>query len=222
MLGALGLALLGGPFVTIPSPAYGGDPTLIAIASDPVQMRLPCFSIRCGDSEWRHVLGTDRPELPLAEQPTVRLPGTRRKIGLSAPAVPRDSRDAYVNLNNWRVGTDYDVSAMRDGPLRVGLELGAGYQLAPLHAEGPQQTGPIFRGAIDFDSRFSERAQWTQRIEFQGGRGGEAFVRQKIGLDVSLWPDWTLETDFAIRHDTRNGNGGSETAESSIELRRRF
>ena len=50
---------------------------------------------------------------------------------------------------------------------------------------------------------------------------GEAFVKQSVSLDVNLWPNWTLESDFAIRHDTQSG-GGKETAESSIELRRRF
>ena len=57
-------------------------------------------------------------------------------------------------------------------------------------------------------------------MQFESGRG-EAFVKQSMSLDVNLWPNWTLESDFAIRHDTQNG-GGSETAESKLELRRRF
>ena len=60
-----------------------------------------------------------------------------------------------------------------------------------------------------------------ERLEFETGRRGDTFVKQKVALDVNLWPDWTLETDFSIRHDS-NGGGGSETAESSLELRRRF
>jgi hypothetical protein len=220
MLGVLGLALLGGPFVTLPSPAFGGDPTLIAIASDPVQLRLPCYSTRCNDEEWRVALGAgDR--LPVGngiKRRPVELPGSQRKIGLSAPAVSRETRGNYSN--DWRIGTRYDVQALRDGPTQLGLQFGAGYRLAPLYDDGVSQAGPIFRGAVDFDQRFGERAQWSQRIEFEAGRG-DTFVKQRFAFDVSLWPEWTLETDFSIRHDSRGGSS-SETAESSLELRRRF
>ncbi|MBF6025196.1 DUF481 domain-containing protein [Lysobacter niastensis] len=222
MLGVFGLALLGGPFVTLPSPAYGGDPTLIAIAGDPAQMRLPCYSIRCGDEEWRLALGTPenaRLAVPESRKPGVQLPGSQRYIGLSAPAVSRESRSNYSN--DWRIGTRYDVQALRDGPTQLGLQLGAGYRLAPLYDDGVAEAGPIFRGAVDFDRRFGERAQWNHRIEFETGRRGDTFVKQSAAFDVNLWQDWTLETDFTIRHDSRSGSG-SETAESSIELRRRF
>ena len=61
MLGVLGLALLGGPFVTLPMPVTTGDPTLMAIASDPAQMRLYCFSTRCGDEEWQIAMSAPMP-----------------------------------------------------------------------------------------------------------------------------------------------------------------
>ena len=104
---------------------------------------------------------------------------------------------------------------------QLGLQFGAGYRLAPLYDDGVNQAGPIFRGAVNFDRRFGERAQWSQRARVRN-RARRRHLRQTEGrLDVNLWPDWTLETDFAIRHDS-NGGGGSETAESSLELRRRF
>ncbi|UNK48627.1 DUF481 domain-containing protein [Lysobacter sp. S4-A87] len=215
----LGVALLGGAILTLPSPALNGDPTLIAIASDPAQMRLYCFSTRCGDEEWQ-LATSPTPTVPstTARAKTLRLPGSQRYAQLSAPATPRESRSSYSN--DFRIGTRYGVQAMRDGPTQLGLTLGAGYRLAPLYDDGINQAGPVLRGELNFGQKIGERAQWTQRVQFESGRG-EAFVKQSLSLDVELWSNWSLESDFAIRHDTQNG-GGSETAESKLELRRRF
>ncbi|HEY5805461.1 MAG TPA: DUF481 domain-containing protein [Lysobacter sp.] len=220
MPGVLGLALLGGSLLTLPSPALNGDPTLIAIASDPAQMRLYCFSTRCGDEEWQPANSAGAPTVPAtgARPRSVRLPGSQRYAQLSAPATPRESRGNYSN--DFRIGTRYGVQALRDGPTQLGLTLGAGYRLAPLYDDGINQAGPVLRGELNFGQKIGERATWTQRVQFESGRG-EAFVKQSLSLDVSLWPNWTLQSDFAIRHDTQNG-GGSETAESKLELRRRF
>jgi len=220
MFAAMGLAVLAGPFVTLPSPQFGGDPTLIALASDPARMRLYCFSTRCGDEEWRRQLlptpSTTGHRRANAQRP--RLPGTRAAMPLRAPAVPRDSRSNYSN--DWRIGTRYEMQALRDGDTQLGLQFGAGYRLAPLYDDGIGNTGPVLRGTIDIGQRLGERAWWTQRIQFEAGRG-ERFVKQSIGLDVQLWPTWTLETDVIIRHDSR-GDSGSETAESWMGIRRQF
>lgn len=219
MLGVLATGLLGGAFLTLPSPALNGDPTLIALASDPAQMRLYCFSTRCGDAEWKFAMAAPLPvpsSGPRGRE--LRLPGSQRYASLSAPATPRDSKALYSN--DFRIGTRYHVQAMRDGPTQLGLTLGAGYRLSPLYDDGINLPGPVLRGELNFGQQIGERAQWTQRVQFESGRG-EAFVKQSVSLDVNLWPNWTLESDFAIRHDTQSG-GGKETAESSIELRRRF
>ncbi|ALN93431.1 MULTISPECIES: DUF481 domain-containing protein [Lysobacter] len=224
MLGAIGLALLGAPLITLPTPAFGGDPILIAIASDPVQLRLHCFSTRCGDEEWKAAMAPTRrdPVIDPADLPPLRkvaLPGQQRVIGgVSAPATSRESRALYSN--DYRVGTRYGVQALRDGPTQIGLSFGAGYRLAPLADDGINRPGAVFRGELNLGQRISDRARWTQRVQIESGRG-DTFVKQSVRLDVDVWQNWKLETDFAIRHDNRGG-GGSESAESSIELIRRF
>lgn len=226
MLGAIGLALLGAPLVTLPNPAFGGDPTLIAIASDPAQMRLYCFSTRCGDEEWRVAVAPKQrlPDIDPAELPPLRpnvfLPGQQRVGigGVSAPASSRESRAMYSN--DHRIGARYGVQAMRDGPTQIGLSFGAGYRLAPLYDDGINRTGAVFRGELNLGQRLTDRARWTQRVQVESGRG-DTFVKQSVRLDVDLYPNWKLETDFAIRHDNKGG-GGTDSAESSIELIRRF
>lgn len=222
MLDLFGLALLSASLVTLPTPIYGGDPTLIAIANDPAQMRLYCFSTQCGDEEWQLAMSPPTPLPPtprdLESGPLVLLPGTGGRGGVNAPATPRESRAAYSN--DFRIGTRYGVQAMRDGPTQIGLQFGAGYRLAPMYDDGINRPGAVFRGEFNFGQKIGDRAQWTQRVQVETG-SGSTFVKQTVKLDVQLWPFWSLETDFAIRHDNYGG-GGSKTAESSIELKRRF
>lgn len=218
MLGALGLALLAGPFVTLPATAATEPvPALAALGADPARMRLWCYSLRCGDEEWHGPRGPVRPVFAW-ETGAGPLPGSEPWIGLHAPATPRDSRASYAN--DWRIGARYGVQALRDGPAHVALQLGAGYRMAPLGDDGIHQPGPVMRGALDFGYRFGERVHWNQLIQWEAGQG-MTFVKQSIGLDVLLWPDWMLETDFAIRHDEM-GRSGLESAESSMQLHRRF
>ena len=89
-----------------------------------------------------------------------------------------------------------------------------------LFAGGDAARRPVLRGALEIAHALGPRAQWNQRIQFETGHG-MTFVKQSLGLDVALWPSWTLESDFQIRHDEM-GLSGSESAESSLRLRRRF
>lgn len=220
MLGALGLVLLTAPFITLPTPAFPADPTLVALGSDPAQLRLFCYSTRCGDEEWRRMRSPSQ-QLIGEDSATRRGPALPRStpwIGLHVSARPRGSADSYSN--DWRIGTRYRVQAVRDGPTRLGVQLGAGYRLAPLGDDGINMPGPVVRGVVEIDHRITPRAEWSQRIQFETGQG-TTFVKQSVGLDVTLWPEWTLESDFTIRHD-EYGRSGSESAESSLQLRRRF
>lgn len=217
MSAALGLALMAGPFLTLPASALVEPaPHVAQLGSDPAHMRLWCYSLRCGDEEW-HAPKLERPRFA-SVRVAGPLPGSGSWIGLRAPATPRESHASYAN--DWRVGARYGVQALRDGPARVAVQLGAGYRLAPLGDDGIHQPGPVVRGALDFGYRFGERVNWNQLIQWEAGQG-QTFVKQSIGLDVLLWPDWTLETDFAIHHDEM-GRSGLESAESSVQLHRRF
>lgn len=82
MLGSLGLVLLTGPFITLPVAAIG-DPALMALGSDPAQLRLFCYSIRCGDEEWR------RAASPLDDHLVFDTTGRARRV---SPAPSRRSQ----------------------------------------------------------------------------------------------------------------------------------
>ena len=110
MLGAVGLALLTGPFVSIPTPVYGGEPVLVALASDPANLRLPCYSTQCGDREWRLAAEAQASQLGTAARRPVRLPGSHSRLRLSAPAARRDASRHYAD--HFRVGTTYGYDAL--------------------------------------------------------------------------------------------------------------
>ncbi|AWV06161.1 DUF481 domain-containing protein [Marilutibacter maris] len=217
MSAVLGLALFS-PFLTLPSPVLG-EPAVIEQTLDQARRRGSCLSLRCNDAEWR--LASDGRLHGRATDWRSAAPGLRsqrRWVRLSAPARAREHRDNYSN--RWRIGTLYGVQLMRDGPVQLGVEFGAGYRLAPRSDDGIGQPGPVFRGAIDFGREFGERTRLSQHVMFETGNG-QAFVKQSLGLDIDLWPEWTLETDYVIRHRTY-GASGSETAESWLGIRRRF
>lgn len=217
----LGMALAVIPFTTLPAASVvPGDPILVEMGSDPSQLRQFCYSTDCGDGEWHR--GSSRsPMLGFRASRKARpgLPGGQRWISLWAPARARDGTASYSN--NWRIGTRYHMQALRDGPTRLGLQLGAGYRLAPLNDDGIGHPGAVVRGEVDFGHRINDRTNWSQQIQFEAGQDGSTFVKQTVGLEVSLWPEWTLQSDFQIRH-RESGATGTESAESSLKLRRRF
>lgn len=201
-------------FTAPPMPLLQADPVLVEIARDASWLRPRCLAVRCGDEEWRgDRQGGIAWREKAARQP---LPGARRHLPLSAPAVRRDSYAAYSN--DWRIGARQGYQLVRDPDMRLGVEFGAGYRMAPLHDDGVRMPGPVFRGGIDLGRQFGERVQWTQRVRFETGNG-ERFVHQSLGLDVSLDDDWRLETDYVIRYDSQ-GASGSETAEAWFGIRR--
>lgn len=204
------------PFTTVPMPVLQADPVMAGIARDPPWLRPRCLSIRCGDAEWREEIDTaiawnrHRTRKPL--------PGSRTRLPLRAPTARRDWHGAYSN--DWRIGTRHGYQVVREADMRLGIELGAGYRLAPMYDDGVSIQGPVFRGGIDLGRSFGERAQWSQRVQFEAGNG-ERFVRQAFGLDVDLDDEWRLETDYVIRYDSQ-GASGSETAEAWLGVRREF
>jgi hypothetical protein len=209
------LLLIANPFLTLPLPA-AGPAAVPAITIDPLWFQpRHCLSTRCGDEEWRREEGAST---GVSGKRRPRLPGVRSALPLSAPPRTRESRAAYSN--DWRIGTRYGFQMVRERDLQLGVEFGAGYRIAPLHDDGVGAPGPVFRGGINLGRRFGERAQWTQRLQFEAGNG-ERFARQTIGVDVELAPDWLLESDYVIRYDSR-GASGSETAEAWFGVRRQF
>lgn len=212
------LLLIAHPFLTLPVPA-AGPAAVPALTIDPLWFQpRHCLSTRCGNEEWRREI-EGLPASPAASgKRRPRLPGNRTALPLSAPARTRESRAAYSN--DWRIGTRYGFQMVRERDLQLGVEFGAGYRIAPLYDDGVGAPGPVFRGGINLGRRFGERAQWTQRLQFEAGNG-ERFARQTIGVDVELAPDWMLESDYVIRYDSR-GASGSETAEAWFGVRREF
>lgn len=214
-------AALLAPALTLPVQDTAAVPALQAsqlpaevFRIDPIWFRPGCLQLRCGDEEWEREL---RP-LPVAARPSPRLPGMRGIRGLSAPARPRDSHSSYSN--DVRIGTRYGMQLVRDGATRVGVEVGAGYRLAPAYDDGVAVPGPVLRGGISLGHRFGGRALWSQRVQFETGEG-ERFVKQMFGLDVNLPRDWLIESDYVIRYDSL-GASGTDTAEAWLGLRRYF
>src|SRR5690606_10854480 len=227
MLAGWWLALVGLPVFMQPLPEAPAQPAAMAVASGQVSLRQPCLRLACGDAEWQAALASPvvaRPKAPGAITPIrpLRLPrlATRRYIGLYSPASRRDR--FYSTGGSALVATRYGLEAVRSPDTRLDLEFGTGYRLQPYADWGTSAEGPVASGQVRLTQRLGDRAAINQQVRIERGREN-AFVRQTIGLDVELDPQWSLLGDLELRHDTAgNGGEGRTDREGSLRLRYRF
>jgi hypothetical protein len=222
------LAVIGLPVFLQPLPEAPDQPAVLAIASGQVSLRQPCLRLRCADAEWQQAA---RPPRTLAreEAPGVidpiraeRLPrlATRRFIGLHSPASRRDWFDTRGGAA--LVDARYGMEAVRSAQTRVQLELGTGYRLQPYADYGTATQGPVAMGQLRLSQRLGDFGSLNQQVRVERGREN-AYLRQTIGLDLELAPQWSLLGDFELRHDTAgNGGQGHTDRESSLRLRYAF
>ncbi|MCR6663227.1 MAG: DUF481 domain-containing protein [Luteimonas sp.] len=226
MLASWWLAVAGLPVFLQPLPEAPDRPAAVAIASGQVSLRQPCYSLVCPDAEW---LSASRSPAKPGRAPGAydRIAPTanpqlqsRRIIGLRSPATRRDW--FYNTGRNDRIATTYGFEAIRNPDTRMQVELGTGYRIQPYVDYGTASQGPIARGSLLFSQRFGERAFLLQRVHVETGRAN-TFVRQTIGFDLQLIPQWSLRSDFELRHNTAgNGGNGATDTEGSLSLRYTF
>lgn len=227
MLASWWLAVVGLPVFMQPLPEAPDLPAAMAIASGRVSMRQPCFRLACADAEWT-------PAATMPARPAARAPGTvvaiesrrlprlatRRFIGLYSPASRRDW--FYSTGGAALVDTRYGLEAVRSPQTHVQVELGTGYRLQPYANYGTAAQGPVATGQLRLSQRLGDHAELNQQVRMERGREN-AFIRQTVGLDLQLDPQWSLLGDFELRHDTAgNGGEGRTDREGSVRLRYAF
>ena len=227
MLAAWWLAVVGLPVFLQPLPEAPDVPAAVALASGQVSMRQPCYRLSCADAEWVVAPGPGgwhSTTVPGTLQRIVpqRLPrlATRRFIGLYLPATRRDW--FYSRGNTALVDTRYGLEAVRASQTRLDVEFGTGYRLQPYSGYGTAAQGPVALGQMRLSQRLGERAELNQQVRVEKGREN-AFIRQTVGVDLALDPQWSLLGDFELRHDTAgNGGEGRTDREGSLRLRYAF
>lgn len=218
------LAVAGLPVFLQPLPEAPDRPAAVALAAGQVSLRQPCYRLVCADAEWMRPIArgpvhpTSAPGSYQRIAPA-RLPqlSSRRVIGLRSPATRRDW--FYNTGRNDRIATTYGYEAVRSPDARVQVEVGTGYRIQPYVDYGTAAEGPIARGSLLYTQRFGERAFLQQRTHVETGRAN-TFVRQTIGFDLHLVPQWSLRSDFELRHNTAgNGGNGATSTEGAMSLR---
>lgn len=221
------LAVAGLPVFLHPLPEAPDRPAAVALAAGQVSLRQPCYSLVCADAEWMRPLARqplNAPGVPGSYQriaPTaVPQLASRRHIGLRSPATRRDW--FYNTGRNDRIAATYGYEALRSPDARVQVEVGTGYRMQPYVDYGTAAQGPIARGSLLYTQRFGERAFLQQRVQVETGREN-TFVRQTIGFDLHLMPQWMLRSNFELRHNSAgNGGEGITDTEGSMSLRYAF
>lgn len=227
MLAGWWLAVAGLPIYTHPLPAAPEQPAVAAVFSRQVPMRRPCYRLACRDAEW--VADAQRPRIwsPKAPgvrprtvaRPLVKLPD-RRVAPLHSPYSSREWIRSGGNHVRW--DTSYGVEAIRSPETLLRVEFGTGFRIEPYTDYGTAAMGPVARGKLQLSQELGKHASFTQQVQVETGREN-TFLRQTLAFDYELFPQWTLRSDFELRHDTLgNGGRGSTDTEGSLKLRRVF
>lgn len=226
MIAGWWLAIAGLPIHTAPLPAAPEYPAVVAVAGRQVPLRLPCYRLSCADAEW--TAGASRQRIWAPRVPGVRarplprlkrLPD-RRMAPLYSPHVGRDHIRSGGNHVRW--DASYGLEAIRKPETRMQVEVGTGYRIEPYTDYGTAVPGPFARGRLLLAHELGQKASFTQQVQVETGREN-TFLRQTLAFDYELFPQWTLRSDFELRHDTLgNGGRGQTDTESSLEVRYRF
>lgn len=223
MLAPLWLAVAGLPVFHQPFAAVPDSPAAVALASHEVTLQRPCLRLSCSASEWQPPAPATTYAYREGERKVVRtplpgaaLPGVRR---LPAPG-HHDWMKAYAGLD--RVGGRYGMTVVDKPGTGIDVELGTGYRWQPYADNGGADTGLVARGRIELRQQLGERAHLLQETRIEAGREN-AFVRNSLGLEVQLQPQWSLSSDVEIRHDTAaNGGDGHTDTTGNVRLRYAF
>lgn len=221
MLASLWLAVAGLPVFFQPFAAAPDSPAAIALAAGGVSLRRPCLALECRDAGWSRTAATtyayrdaDAPDhveaLPGA--PLIGVPGMR------APRSPGEWWKAETRLD--RLGARYGVRAIDTGRTGLDIELGTGYRFQPYADEGSANTGMVARGRIELRTQLGNRTHIDQQTRFETGRDSTV-VRNSLGIEVQLMPQWSLRSDLETRKDTAI-SGDQRDTKGSLELKRTF
>lgn len=218
MLAPLWLAVAGLPVFHQPLAAVPDAPAAIALASNEVTLRRPCLRLRCADSEWRmpepattYAYREGGRQVVRTTLPGAATPGVRT---LPAPS-RRDWVKPYAGLD--RVGGRYGRTVVDSPSTGVDIELGTGYRWQPYADNGSADTGLVARGRVELRQKLGEHAHLLQQTRIEAGREN-AFLRNSLGVEVQLQPQWSLSSDVEIRHDTA-ANGGSGATDTTGNVR---
>lgn len=218
MIVPLWLAVAGLPVFQQPIAEVPDRPAAIAMVAGDVSLRKPCLRVRCADAEWRPPDPATTYAYRGDDQPAVRttLPGSPTKGVRSLPAPRRQDWVApYAGLD--RVGGRYGRNLVSTPTTAVQVEVGTGFRWRPYVDNGSADTGPVARGRVALQQKVGEHARLRQETRVESGRDN-TWVRNSLGVDIELQPNWSLRSEVEVRHDTA-GNGGSGRTDSEGRVR---
>ena len=226
MLAAWWLAIAGLPLFQQPLPDSPAEPSVFAVAGGRASLRAPCYALACGDADWASAPAATRlqrrpvpgqaPPLAMPRLATI----AARAYPLYSPASRRDWHAS--SANDARVDTRYGFDALRTPDTRLQMEFGTGYRIQPYVDHGTAVEGPIASGRMVLSRSLTDGAQLTQQVQVETGRAN-TLLRQTLGVDLDVAPDWTLRSNFELRHDSAGDGGrGATDTEGTLELRRAF
>ena len=223
MLASMWLAVAGLPVFFQPFPQAADHTAAVALASGRIGWRSPCLSLRCPGHEWRRpsAAGTFAyREVPVAASEPL-LPGARPDgmRALSAPVSAQAWSSNYINALG--IGTSLGLNPFRTPDTDVRMAFGPALRIQPYVHDGTARLGPVARLQVGISQKLGDRVRLTQRASIENGVAN-TFVRNSIGLDVFLHPQWMLDSDIETTHDSVPDGKGVTDTRGTVNLRYSF
>lgn len=221
MLASAWLALAGLPVFFQPLPQTADQASVVAVANGSAGLRRLCLRLRCPGYEWRRPSAAIAYRKRPAPASATRLPG----------ALPTGTQalDARYSAQLWSsnyfndlgIGTSLGLNPFRTPDTNVTMSFGPALRIQPYVDDGTARRGLVARGQIGWNQKLGDRAWLTQRIRVEKG-ADNTFVRNSLGVDVFLYPQWVLDSDIETIHDTvADGKGVTDTS-GTLNLRYSF
>ena len=217
------LAVAGMPVFFQPFPQAADHTATIALASGRIGWRSPCLSLRCPGHEWRRPSAAEtfahREDPATATEPL--LPGAL-PFGMPALSAPVSAQVWSSNyVNDLGIGTSFGLNPLRTPDTDVRMSFGPALRLQPYVDDGTARPGPVARLQVRISQKLGDRVRLTQRASIENGVAN-TFVRNSIGLDVFLHPQWLLDSDLETTHDSVPDGKGVTDTRGSVKLRYNF
>lgn len=94
--------------------------------------------------------------------------------------------------------------------------------MQPYVDDGVATTGAVARGKVEWRQQLAPRTLLVQQLKLEAGRS-DTYVRNTVGVDVEVLPQWLLQSSLETRHDSAADGGRGRTENTGkVQLRYAF
>lgn len=133
--------------------------------------------------------------------------GARSRVFGSA----RNERDRFAATEyQWTVSVGYGLEAIDSDTTQLTFEIGPGYRWSKAQGVRDHDNGGIVRGGMEFRHQLTATTTLYDTLLVEAG-DENTFIRNELGLQVSMTDALALKAGFELRHNTERSEDTRRT-----------